>query len=169
MQTAELKVRMGVEVRWAIRLDTTEIVDIERRSSDRPWSESEFLDAVRQRNQIAMVAVRGGRVLGYMVYKIHRESIELLRLVVDIEFRRHRVGEQLVEKLRAKLRPGRRSRIDASIRETNLGVQLFLRKQGFKATRVIRGEYENPIEDGYEFKYATSAGELVHSRNAAGI
>jgi ribosomal-protein-alanine N-acetyltransferase len=59
----------------------------------------------------------------------------------------------MVAKLISKLSSHRRTRITLEVRETNLGAQLFFRRQGFKALRVLRCFYEDSGEDAYLLQY----------------
>ena len=59
----------------------------------------------------------------------------------------------MVAKLISKLSSHRRTRITLEVRETNLAAQLFFRKQGFKAMRVLRAFYEDSGEDAFLMQY----------------
>jgi ribosomal-protein-alanine N-acetyltransferase len=59
------------------------------------------------------------------------------------------VGRQMLEKLMGKLHPERRKCIMLEVRETNLAAQLFFRRFGFRAIRVLRGFYDDSAEDAY--------------------
>ena len=47
-----------VQIRWMIRRDMPEVLDIERLSFEFAWTEEDFLCCLRQRNCIGMVAER---------------------------------------------------------------------------------------------------------------
>jgi len=49
------KQRLGVHIRWMIRRDMPEVLDIESGSFEFPWSEEDFIRCLRQRNCIGMV------------------------------------------------------------------------------------------------------------------
>ena len=59
----------------------------------------------------------------------------------------------MVAKLISKLSSHRRTRITLEVRETNLAAQLFFRKQGFRAVRVLRAYYEDSGEDAFLMQY----------------
>lgn len=124
--------------------------------------------AVRERNTIAMVAEYGGKVLGFMVYELHKTRIELLRLAVRPGFRREGVGRQIVAKLVGKLGV-RRDLIALHVRESCLDAQLFLRDCGFRAVDVVRGCYADTGEDAYRFVYRVAAEEPAVARECEGV
>ena len=120
-----------------------------------------FLRVLRQRNCIGMVAEYGERVVGFMIYELHKTRLQVLNFAVAPEFRRQGVGHQMVAKLVGKLSSHRRTRIALSVRETNLPAQLFFRAQGFLAVRVLRAYYEDSGEDAFlmQYRLADDTGE----------
>lgn len=145
--------QVRVHIRWMIRRDMPEVLAIEHASFDYPWCEEEFLRVLRQRNCIGMVAELGDRVVGFMIYELHKAKLQVLNFAVDPEFRRMGVGRQMVAKLVGKLSSHRRTRIVLSCRETALPAQLFFRDQRFRATEVIRAYFEDTDEDAYVMQY----------------
>jgi ribosomal-protein-alanine N-acetyltransferase len=147
------KEQARVHIRWMIRRDMPEVLLTERSSFDFAWSEEDFLRCLRQRNCIGMVAEHGEKVVGFMIYELHKNKLHILNFAVHPQWRRAGVGAQKVSKLISKLSSHRRTRITLEIRETNLTAQLFFRKQEFKATRVVRGFYEDSGEDAFVMEY----------------
>lgn len=158
---------MSFHVRWMIRRDLADVLEIERRSFARPCGEDVFRDRLRRRNVIGMVAERGEWVVGYMVYELHRDRIELARLAVADDRRREGAGRAMIDKLKGKLRPGRRTRIVARLDEDDatLGACLFLAAMGFRAT-LERGRdhdvyrFEHGLEGVVAEEAATCSGRL---------
>lgn len=153
MIETEVRQSLKAHVRWMVRRDMPDVLDIESASYDFPMCEEEVLEALRRRNCIGMVAEREDRILGFMIYELRRECIRIIDLAVHTESRRLRVGEQMVNKLKTKLTPERRTRLELVARETNIDGLLFLKNQGFRATKVLRGEFDDGREDGYEIVY----------------
>ena len=48
--------RLQIHVRWMIRRDMTEVLEIEQEAFEFPWSDDDFTRCMRQRNCIGMVA-----------------------------------------------------------------------------------------------------------------
>jgi ribosomal-protein-alanine N-acetyltransferase len=144
---------LRVHIRWMIRRDMPEVLAIEHGSHEVPWCEEELLRVLRQRNCIGMVAEHGDRVVGFMIYELHKSKLQVLDFAVHPEYRRRGVGRQMIAKLAGKLSSHRRTRIELHLRETNLGGQLFCKVQGFRAVEVLRGHFEDTGEDGYHMQY----------------
>ena len=145
--------QLRVHIRWMIRRDMPEVLAIEHASFDSPWCEEEFLRVLRQRNCIGMVAEQGERVVGFMIYELHKTRLQVLNFAVAPDLRRSGVGRQMVAKLVGKLSGHRRNRIVMVCRETALEAQLFYRVLGFRATEVLREHFEDTGEDGYTMQY----------------
>jgi ribosomal-protein-alanine N-acetyltransferase len=100
-----------------------------------------------------MVAEQGEKVVGFMIYELHKNKLHILNFAVSPHCRRGGVGVQMVNKLVSKLSSHRRTRITLEVRETNLDAQLFFRTQGFKAVKVLRSYYEDSGEDAFQMQY----------------
>lgn len=142
--------RITPQIRWMLRRDMPETLAIEARSFERQWSEEDFIRCLRQRNCIGMVAEHAERVVGFMLYELHRNRLHVLNFAVHPDFRRRGVGRAMIAKLRSKLSSQRRNCINLEVRETNLAAQLFFRACGFRAVSVLRDFYvDSPDEAAY--------------------
>ena len=143
----------NTRTRWLIRRDLPDVLAIEYDSFDNPWSESDFLAALRQRNCIGLVAERDDRIVGFMIYELHKHRLRVLNFAVCGDSRRSEVGTQMIQKLIGKLSLQRRKEITLEVRETNLPAQLFFKSQGIRAIEVIRDYYEDTDEDAFVMRY----------------
>lgn len=137
------------EVRWMIRKDHREVVNIDELSHELGWAEEDFVRLLRERNIIGMVAERGEQIVGFMLYALHPNRLEVLRFAVHPDLRFQGIGSRMVGKLIGKLAPQRRNKILLDVDERCLGEQLFLKRRGFRAVDVLScGEF-----DTYRFEY----------------
>ncbi|MCS7017245.1 MAG: ribosomal protein S18-alanine N-acetyltransferase [Gemmatales bacterium] len=144
---------LAVQIRWMIKRDMPEVLAIEQASFDTPWTEEDFLNALRQRNCIGMVAETHEQLVGFIVYELQKSQMVMLNLAVHPQFRRRGIGRQLVERLISKLTQQRRDKITLEVRERNLPAQLFFKALGFHAVRVLREYYPDTGEDAYVMQY----------------
>ena len=158
--TADHKQQLRVHIRWMIRRDMPEVLDIERESFEFPWYEEDFIRCLRQRNCIGMVAEHGERVVGFMIYELHKTRLHILNFAVAENVRHRSIGRQMAQKLISKLSSQRRTKISLEVRETNLPAQLFFKSAGFRATSVLRSYYEDSPEDAYLMQYRHIQEEL---------
>ncbi len=143
-------------IRWMIARDMGEVLDIEQEAFEFPWLEEDFIRCLRSENCIGMVAEHEERVVGFMIYKLHKKRLHVLNFGVAADVRRRGVGSQMVAKLIKKLSAKRRTRLALEVRETNLPAQLFFRAMGFRAAAVLRNFFDDTPEDAYQFVYRYS-------------
>lgn len=139
-------------VRDLLRRDIWEVLAIDEQANAEPWTEGVFLSHLRDRETFGVVAENRSWIGGYMVYRLRRDRLELLRFGTYPDAFAPVVGHALIERLKGKLRHARLPRIVTVVNERNLGLQQFYRSVGFKATGVLRGEGTNG-DDAYAMEY----------------
>src|SRR5262245_57572753 len=108
--------KLCVHIRWMIRRDMAEVLEIEKQCFEFPWLDDDFIRCLRQRNCIGMVAEYSERVVGFMIYELHRSRLHILNFAVHEDFRRRGTGTQMAQKLMGKLTSDRRNRILLEVR-----------------------------------------------------
>ena len=147
------KEQVRVHIRWMIRRDMPEVLQTEQESFEFPWSEEDFLRCLRQRNCIGMVAEQGERVVGFMIYELHKNKLHILNFAVHPQFRRlRRRRADGREADRQALQPSPHPHHAGSPRDQPARAAL-LQHQGFKAVRVLRSFYEDSGEDAFLMQY----------------
>ncbi len=159
---------LQIQVRWMIRRDMPEVLEIEQGSFEFPWSEEDFTYCLRQRNCIGMVAEMAESVVAFMIYELHRTRLHVLNFAVRRSHRRLGIGRQMVDRLIGKLSPERRDRILLEVRERNLPAQLFFRESGFMAISVLKDFYQDSTEDAYQMQFLAPAAVESMPRRMAG-
>lgn len=143
-----------MQVRWMIRRDMPEVLDIETACFNRfAWTEEDFLTCLRQRNAIGMVAEENDRIIGFMLYELLKHQLHVVNFAVSPRQQRRGVGTLMFAKLINKLHVNRRSEIRFEVRESNDAMQLFLRACGAVCERTIRNFCVDTGEDAYQFFY----------------
>jgi len=160
-----------IQIRWLIRRDMDEILKIERQSFNRPWNEAAFLSALRQRNCIGTVAELDHKIVGFMIYELHKSMLRILNFAVAPDARRMGVGKQMIQRLVDKLSQQRRNEIVLEVRETNVDAQLFFASAGFRAVTVLRQHYDDTCEDAYymRFRLTSDSSGFVFPNRIAGL
>lgn len=140
-------------IRWMISRDLPSVMDIDTASFEHTWSRDDFISQLRQRNCIAIVAEQGDDITGFMLYELHKHSLQLIRIAVDENHRFLGTGRAMIDKLVNKLSVERRNRIETTVDETNLDAQLFFKQLGFRAYDVLREWNDHTGEDAYQMRY----------------
>lgn len=139
---------MDFEIRLLREEDGEAVLAIENRSFEFPWTEEDFSENLNWQNCLCIVADNHAHgVLGYAIYNVFRDQVELLSIAVHPEYVRKGIGTALVDIMRKKLL------ISCMVRERNLTAQLFFRSAGFMAVEVLPGYFpELDDEDAYIFE-----------------
>lgn len=144
-------------VRWLVRRDLDDVLRIERESFSHAWNAQDFREAMKIPSIIGMVAdlqtKTSHQIVGYMLYEVRKQSLELLNLAVDTAHRRTGAGRAMLLKITDKLRAHGRTRAFTRVRESNIGAHLFFRSAGWTATKVLRGYFDDSGEDAYLFRF----------------
>lgn len=149
--TTEPEAMDELRINWMSRRHLNEVIAIEQASFPHPWDEETFIRCLRQSNCIGFVAEQKDRVVGYVIYQMHKNRLHILNLAVSTESRRQGVGTALIARLISKLTP-LRMMIFTEVSEWNDDGIGFLKACGFKATSVASRHYDTG-EDAYVFRF----------------
>ncbi len=138
-----------VHIRWMIRRDMPDVLAIEQAGFAMPWGEDDFIRCLRQRNCIGMVAERDERIVGYMLYLLHKNRLELINLAVHPDHRRTGVGRAMLEKLFGKMDRQRRPRLVTRVADWNLRAHVFFRALGLRCESIERGQWGEQPDDPF--------------------
>ena len=142
-----------VHVRWMVRRDFAQVLEIEEKCFEFPWTEQEFRQCLQQPNCIGMVAEQEEQVVGFVIYETPKSRIFITNIAIDPAFQRHGIARQMIQKLVTKMIYQQRHRIVIEIRETNLPALVCFRSLGFRASTVLKNFYEEQSEDAYVLQY----------------
>ena len=127
-------------MRWMHESDLPQVSLIDAFGTNPPLTQQELMNHLRNRTGIGYVAeADNGSLLGFMLYTLHQDKLQIERLAVHPFFRNKGVGKEMVDRLKRKLST-RRSSLDTTHPEEMQG---FYGKQGFTTTptrSTYRGE-----------------------------
>ena len=133
-----------IHVRWMIRRDWKYCLDIERTLFKEPWTETEFIQNLRNRLSIAVVAEEDETILGHCFYLLSEDDdkpITILRLVAVPSIRRD------IETCLIKYMLKKNRRLLMYVTDDQTETHLLLKANGFIAVGVERGD-----PDVYKFE-----------------
>lgn len=113
-----------------------------------PWNDNEFRMALYEHGYHAMVAEHMGgisaqdQILGYLIYRVHRWSLQIVNFAVAPKVQGRGVGTLLWSRVLHRLTLNRRPEVWADVDAGNLDAQLFLAGVGAKAFQIVPGEPE---------------------------
>lgn len=140
-------------IRWMIRRDMAEVMNIEQGSYHFPWREDTFIDALRERNVIGMVAEQNERVVGFMIYALHRRFLRVMNMAVHPEHRNDGVGKAMLDKLIHKLSDDRRTAMGLVISPFNDNALQFFLNKGMVLQHWKHNAFDEPAQPGMILRY----------------
>lgn len=144
-----------VQMRWFIKADMREVLEMERACFRCPWTRDDFLAVAKPSNVMFLVAEAHKQLVGYVIYELQEDSLRVLNLAVDPEWQREGVGWRMLERLKGRLAIGNRKFILADVCEYNLDAQLFFSYCGFRAIGVVADCFDDGSA-AYRFRYSLS-------------
>lgn len=148
-----LKEPRRVHIRWMIPADPPALALIDEDAFANSWKAADIKAALRPRSVWGMVGEIGDTPVSYMLYGLNPNHFQIIRMAVDVKYRRQGIGYQMIQKLIGKLAPNRKVAIAINVRERNLTAQKFFRTCRFKATGVQREFFKDTGEDAYHMIY----------------
>lgn len=136
-----------LQIRNMRECDIAEVVSIEKSIFSSAWSEKSFKDAMQSKDNIYLVALLNGKVIGYCGFWISYDVADLCNLAVDVSCRRQSVGEKLLMTGMDFVKKRQAERILLEVRAGNSQAQNLYKKTGFVCIGVRKGYYSNPPED----------------------
>lgn len=125
-----------------------QVLGIEQSVFTTPWTEEMFRQEVEGVfGSRTLVAVNGGRVVGYQIAWIFDDEVHLVNIAVNPSFQHKRIGTRLLMHLIEESIDTAKKVVTLEVRASNLGAQAFYRLFGFRTIGVRKGYYTDNRED----------------------
>lgn len=127
--------------------DIAEVAAIERKIFSSPWSEKSFRDALQSEDNIYLVAVEAGTIVGYCGIWTSYETGDLCNIAVTPDYRRCHIGEKLLKEAIRLAKERQVQSLLLEVRESNSGAVALYKKTGFQNIGIRKEYYRSPKED----------------------
>ena len=127
--------------------DLDQVMAIERSSFPFPWSSRFFLEELRVECARSLVVEIQGRIVGYVLFWLLPDEIDIHNVAVHCEFRRHGIGRVLLEQVEEAGRRRKSSQVTLEVRKSNIPAQRLYESMGFVKTGLRKGYYADNGED----------------------
>jgi ribosomal-protein-alanine N-acetyltransferase len=130
--------------------DLPDVRAIEAQSFSNPWSESTFRGEIQNTSisfPLVVVQRPGDKVIGYIIFWLVGEDVQINNVAVHPEFRGRGIGESLLRHIIAKVRGKGVTFISLEVRISNEPAVGLYKKLGFEVLGVRKNYYTNPDED----------------------
>lgn len=128
-------------IRPATPDDISTILKIESLFIPNPYTQKQFLEEFNNKNSHFFVVINKNKVIAYLLCHLILDEMELIKIVVDLNFHRQGIGTKLfngVLKLHPKIR-----KVFLEVRDSNSQAIQFYKKQGFDIVGRRKQYYSN--------------------------
>ncbi len=131
---------LRTDITWMDRrVDLSEVLSINARNELDVWSADTFNQHLDERYVIGKVARHEDDVVGYMIYVLHKDHIDVLKIEVDPDHGGRGIMEQMIENLAHQLSPARRREIVFHILEADIEMLDIMARCGARESCVQAG------------------------------
>ncbi len=136
-----------MEIRKMAEADLPEVCEIEKENFSEPWTEEDFRNAVKDKNNIYLTAVINERIAGYCgCWGIAGEG-DIFNVAVKKEFRRQSIAFLLLGELKKEAAARGITSLTLEVRISNEPAIALYQKLGFVHSGIRKDFYSKPRED----------------------
>lgn len=132
--------------------DLAEVRSIETLSFTNPWSDTTFRGEIQNTSisfPLVVVHKPGDEVVGYIIFWLIREDVQVNNIAVHPDFRGRGIGETLMRHVIDKVRARGATFMTLEVRTSNAGAVTLYKKLGFEILGTRKNYYTHPDEDAY--------------------
>ena len=129
--------------------DLDRIMEIENDSFASPWTRQCYLDLSPLETISFFVVKDGEELVGYMLYQVWEEEMELHTIAVDPERRRQGIARKMIAFMKEDATARAVERIFLQVRPSNEAARSLYQSFGFNVIGVRRGYYRDNLEDAF--------------------
>jgi ribosomal-protein-alanine N-acetyltransferase len=153
----------GLRFRPLTTADLDDVMSIERMSFRFPWSTGFFLQEVQVPCARSILAEVGNRPVGYILFWLLPDAIDIHNLAVHLDYRRRGIGRALLAGVIDKARDLSLPRVILEVRQSNLAAQSLYTALGFSTTGIRKGYYSDDGEDALAMTLEVASEEKPES------
>jgi len=120
-----------------------DILEVERASFSRPWTEAMFLEELSGRDSVYRVAIKDGHAVGYMGMWILADEGHITNVAIAKEYRRQGVASRLIDSFITLAKEKALVLMTLEVRASNEGAIRLYEKKGFVPVGRRKRYYDN--------------------------
>ncbi len=132
--------------------DVQEILKLDNSYNCDMYSEKQILDFFNINYYRVIVAKESDKIIGYICFSIIFEECNLIKIVVDKDYRKMGIGKNLVNEMMNTCKENNVSKIYLEVREDNISAISFYEKLGFEFENLRPNYYGDINAKIYERK-----------------
>ncbi len=118
-----------------------DVIEIEKKSYERPWTEDMFLSSAGNALIEFKIAAENGKTVGYCVFWVVGDETEILNVAVDPQRRRQSFGKKMLEYVLEISRRKNSESVFLEVRRSNIAAISLYKSFGFAEIGVRKKYY----------------------------
>lgn len=127
--------------------DTLQVYNIEKMIFSLPWSQKSFMEACQKPENIYLVALIEGQVVGYCGMWTVMEEGNITNMAVAWQHRRNGIAFLLMKEMERIAAPKGITAFFLEVRESNVNAIKLYEKMEYKSIGIRKNFYEKPVEN----------------------
>ena len=136
-----------MDITFASPQDSAGIALLERECFDDPWCEKDILSYICSETSMCYVAIRDGRLVGYMLGRKILPEGEIYRIAVAPDMRGRGIGYRLLSSALEKEAECGVETVFLEVRERNAAARALYLAAGFEEISLRKNYYKNPDDN----------------------
>jgi len=149
----------SILIQAMVKNDLSEIMKIEKRSFNEPWSEKMFVEELSKPKPFSFSFVlrfrESPKILGYTCFRILAPEVHLLTLAISPHLRNQGLGSYLLQWVLEKANEKKASIAFLEVRSSNTAALHLYKKHAFQELSRRKDYYSHPREDALILKHST--------------
>ncbi len=129
------------------------VIRIEDDSFLEPWKFTDFVNVLGLNSGDNIAVVIDDELVGYTFAEIEHDRIYISNMAVAEVHRRNGIASMMLDYYKIRLTQLNKDILYATVRESDLRLQMFFKKNGFLYVESLRDLCETVKEDTYVFEY----------------
>ena len=134
--------RTSISFNRLTSIEIPSVLSIEEQNSDYPWSQLQFTTSIENSNNLCYCLSFNGRTIGYLISMLAVDTVDILNIGIDPDYKRQGYGTALLNHLIEELKKRNIREIFLEVRAANKSAIQFYKKQGFKEISVRKNYYK---------------------------
>ena len=128
------------------QLEELYALEVSSYNQDEAYS-PQFIEELNNEESINILTeCRNNQLIGFVIYQKEKDRVHIIDIIVMGKYRRCMVGYGLLRKVEEAVQ-SLQIEYYAEVRESNIASIKCFEKAGYEKKRIIKGYYENPIEN----------------------
>jgi ribosomal protein S18 acetylase RimI-like enzyme len=119
-----------------------------------PWQQSDVTEFLQESGSFIACAILNQQVVGFLCAVEHNQDLEIVKVVVDLDFQRLGIGQRMVSHVTQNSQLDEQEPVRVFVEEQDVAAQCFFRACGFRTHgTLVKKTINSTRKAGYTMQY----------------